>query len=89
MVWLGDASKIVTAGFGVTREAELALWDVSNMVQPLTKQSLGSSSTGYADRIMYMFHDLHCHSTYKCRSPMLFFDDDTKMLFLALKVCIL
>ena len=47
VVWLGDSDMHVSAGFSTMRNAELALWDLSNMSKPLTKITL-DSSTGYA-----------------------------------------
>jgi coronin-7 len=63
VVWLGDSNYIATAGFNITRNAELSLWSTSDLSRPIATQSLGSS-TG---------------------SPMLFYDEDSKMLFVAMK----
>lgn len=47
LVWLGDSPRIVSAGFNMTRDAELAVWDMSNGLSgPVSRLSLGSSSTG-------------------------------------------
>ena len=49
LVWLGDSPRLVSAGFNMTRDAELAVWDVSGgLSSPVSRLSLGSSSTGYA-----------------------------------------
>ena len=83
LVWLGDSPHLASAGFNMTRNAELAVWDMSNLSKPLTKPSLGTSSTGLVVVLVsYIFVILIT----LCRSPMLFYDDDTKMLFLAVKV---
>lgn len=48
LVWLGDSPYLVSAGFNMTRDAELAIWDVSGgLSSPVSRLSLGSSSTGY------------------------------------------
>ena len=47
LVWLGDSPRVASAGFSMTRDAELAVWDLSNgFSHPVAKLSLGSSSTG-------------------------------------------
>ena len=47
LVWLGDSPRLASAGFSLARDAELAVWDLSSSFSsPLSKLSLGSSSTG-------------------------------------------
>ena len=44
--FLSDTNFLVTAGFNKMREAELILWDTSDFSKPLTRQSLGTYSSG-------------------------------------------
>ena len=58
LVWLGDSPHLASAGFNMTRNAELAVWDMSNLSKPLTKPSLGTSSTGLAVVLVPCMHIL-------------------------------
>ncbi len=64
------------------REAELVLWDMKSFNKPLSRQSLGSSSTGLVYNPVYIIIVFFIYY----RSPSLLFDGDSKMLFVALKV---
>ena len=63
------------------REAELVMWSTKNTAKPLCKQNLGTTSSGF---VLLIINAIILNNN--CRSPSVLYDNDSKMLFAALKV---